>query len=246
MRLRVLSYNIHKCIGGVDRRYRPARIIKTIEHYQPDIVMLQEVDRGAKRSAGDHQCDLLGDALGLRHRAWFPNVTLRRGGAYGNAVLSRFPCRQVANIDLTLAGKKPRSVLHVQVRARGPRGRRSRTIHLFNMHLGLREQERREQIDRFLASHPFAHLHARTPIVVGGDLNDVYGSLAAQRFVPAGFVAMPSAPRTFPAFAPLRSLDAVFVRGDLQIRRAARGQVEIARRASDHLPLIVDLELALS
>ena len=65
-----------------------------------------------------------------------------------------------------------------------------------------------------------------------------------QLLVPAGFRAMPSAPRTFPAFAPLRPLDALFVRGDVQIRRAARGEIAIARRASDHLPLVVDLELA--
>jgi len=30
MKLRVLSYNIHKCIGGLDRRYRPERIVETI------------------------------------------------------------------------------------------------------------------------------------------------------------------------------------------------------------------------
>ncbi|MCA9709821.1 MAG: endonuclease/exonuclease/phosphatase family protein [Myxococcales bacterium] len=244
MRLRVLSYNIHKCIGGIDRRYQPQRVVATIAHYAPDIVMLQEVDAGARRSQGDHQYDLLGDALGLRHRAWYPNVSLRSGGAYGNAVLSRFPCRAHANIDLSLAGRKARSVLHAEVRVRV--GRRTRTVHVFNLHLGLRQEERRRQLVRFLDSHPFAHMHARTPVIVGGDFNDVYGTLGARLLVPAGFRAMPTAPRTFPAYAPLRPLDALFVRGDVQIRRAARGQIAAARRASDHLPLVVDLELAVS
>ncbi len=242
VRLRVLSYNIHKCIGGIDRRYRPQRVVDTIAHYAPDILMLQEVDAGAKRSGGDRQVDLLGDALGMRHRAWFPNVTLSKGGAYGNAVLSRFAFRESSNLDLTLAGRKCRSVLHSRLRARTPGG--SRTIHVFNMHLGLRQDERRRQLVRFLDSHPFAHMHARTPVIVGGDFNDVYGTLGDQLLVPAGFSAMPTAPRTFPAFAPLRPLDALFVRGDVQIRRAQRGQIAVARRASDHLPLVVDLELA--
>lgn len=242
MRLRVISYNIHKCIGGIDRRYQPERVISTLAHYAPDIVMLQEVDAGARRSRGDMQCELLGEALGLRHRCWYPNLTLRRGGAYGNAVLSRFPCRQHANLDLSLAGRKPRSALHVVVRARV--GARTRTVHVFNMHLGLRQAERRRQLRRFLDSHPFAHMHARTPVIVGGDLNDVYGTLGGRLLLPAGFRAMPSAPRTFPAYAPLRPLDALFVRGEVQIRRAARGQIAMARRASDHLPLVVDLELA--
>lgn len=243
MRLRVVTYNIHKCIGGIDRRYRPERIIATLAHYAPDIVMLQEVDAGAKRSRGDAQCDLLGEALGLRHRCWYPNVTVRGGGAYGNAVLSRFPTRAHDNLDLSLAGRKPRSVLHAVVRVRV--GRRSRTVHVFNMHLGLRQDDRRRQLRRFLDCHPFAHMHAHTPVIVGGDLNDVYGTLGATLLVPAGFRALPSRLRTFPAYAPLRPLDAVFVRGQVQIRRAARGQIATARRASDHLPLVVDLELAM-
>lgn len=238
-----MSYNIHKCIGGIDRRYQPQRVVTTIAHYEPDIVLLQEVDAGAERSNGDQQSEMLGEALGMRHRAWFPNVTLKKGGAYGNAVLSRFPCRTADNIDLSLEGRKARSVLHTIVRVR--RGGRTRTVHVFNMHLGLRQEERRKQLRRFLDSHPFAHMHARTPVIVGGDLNDVYGSLGASMLVPAGFRAMPSAPRTFPAYAPLRPLDAVFVRGEVQIRRAARGQVAVAKRASDHLPLVVDLELAM-
>ena len=50
MKLRVVSYNIHKCIGGVDRRYDPARTVACLAHYAPDVVLLQEVDAGAKRS----------------------------------------------------------------------------------------------------------------------------------------------------------------------------------------------------
>lgn len=242
MRLRVLSYNIHKCIGGIDRRYQPDRVVATIAHYQPDIVMLQEVDAGARRSSLHHQSDMLGEALGLPHRAWFPNVALRSGGHYGNAILSRFPCREALNIDLSLPGRKARSVLHAVLRVRQDEA--DHTVHVFNLHLGLRQDDRRRQLVRFLDSHPFAHMHAHTPVIVGGDFNDVYGTLGPHLLVPAGFRAMPAAPRTFPAFAPLRPLDAMFVRGDVQIRRAARGEIAIARRASDHLPLVVDLELA--
>jgi endonuclease/exonuclease/phosphatase family metal-dependent hydrolase len=242
VRLRALSYNIHKCIGGIDRRYQPERVIDTIAHYRPDVVLLQEVDAGAQRSSLHHQAELLGDALGLRHRAWFPTVALRSGGHYGNAILSRFPCRDALSIDLSLQGRKARSVLHAVLRVRI--GRVARTVHVFNLHLGLRQDDRRRQLVRFLQSHPFAHMHVRTPVIVGGDFNDVYGTLGPQLLVPAGFRPLPAAPRTFPAFAPLRPLDAMFVRGDVQIRRAARGEIAIARRASDHLPLVVDLELA--
>ena len=66
MRFRLLTYNIHKGIGGIDRRYRPERVVEAIAHCQPDIVLLQEVDDGVPRSSHHRQVDLLGDALGCR------------------------------------------------------------------------------------------------------------------------------------------------------------------------------------
>jgi endonuclease/exonuclease/phosphatase family metal-dependent hydrolase len=245
VRLRLLTYNIHKCIGGVDRRYRPDRIRETIAHYAPDLVLLQEVDAEAPRSNRDRQVDVLGDVLGLRHRAWFPNVNVRGGGAYGNALLSRFAMTEAHNIDLTIGNRKRRSVLHARVRVRVPTSSRVRTLHVFNMHLGLLQADRRRQLVRFLDSHPFVHTHRRTPIVVAGDFNDLYGTLGPELLLPAGFRGVGRPLRTFPAWAPLRPLDTAFVRGDLQIRRAWSGHTEVARRASDHLPLVLDLELAM-
>lgn len=243
MRIRILTYNIHKCIGGLDRRYRPDRVHRTIAHYEPDIVMLQEVDEGARRSRGHRQVDLLGDMMGFRHRTYFPNVKVWSGGVYGNAILSRFPLTETSNVDVTLPGRKRRSVLHARYRVRLPDGRRTRTLHVFNLHLGLSETERRTQLRSFLDSHPFAGLHAHTPLVVAGDFNDVYGSLGRELLVPSGFRGIARPIRTFPAYAPVRALDSVYVRGSLQIQRVYRAQIEIAKSASDHLPLVGELEI---
>ena len=49
MRIRVLSYNIHKAIG-VDGRFTPQRIVEILEHHNADIALLQEVDRGVPRT----------------------------------------------------------------------------------------------------------------------------------------------------------------------------------------------------
>jgi len=40
MRLRLLTYNIHKCIGGVDRRYNPQRIAEVITNLHSDVLLL--------------------------------------------------------------------------------------------------------------------------------------------------------------------------------------------------------------
>lgn len=240
MKLRVLSYNIHKCIGGVDRRYDPTRVVEVIGKLEPDVVMLQEVDAGVKRSRGDRQVDLLADELGMKYRTWYANVDVRGGGQYGNAILSRYPIVESTNIDLTTKFKKRRSVLHGVVRVR--HGEHDRTVHVYNMHLGLARYERKLQIARFLESHPFAALHEETPVVVGGDLNDVYGGLG-ELLHPSGFRGSERRPRTFPAWGPLRALDAIFVRGQLDLLGLERCDSELARRASDHRPLFADLRL---
>jgi endonuclease/exonuclease/phosphatase family metal-dependent hydrolase len=240
MRLRVLSYNIHKCIGGVDRKYDPSRIAEVIQKLDCDVVMLQEVDAGVSRSRGDHQVELLGDALGMPHRTWHPNVAVRGGGHYGNAILSRYPVIESTNIDLSIKWKKKRSVLHGVLRVRHEDV--DRTVHVFNMHLGLARFERRIQLQKFLDSHPFANLHSETPVVVGGDLNDVYGGLK-QLLSPAGFRGFDRRPLTFPAWGPLRPLDGIFVRGTVDFLTLSRCDSDLARRASDHRPLVAEVRL---
>jgi endonuclease/exonuclease/phosphatase family metal-dependent hydrolase len=48
MLLKVLTYNIHRAIG-VDRRFRPSRIVEILAHHDADIALLQEVDEGVPR-----------------------------------------------------------------------------------------------------------------------------------------------------------------------------------------------------
>jgi endonuclease/exonuclease/phosphatase family metal-dependent hydrolase len=246
MHLRLLTYNIHKCIGVADRRYNPGRIVDVIAHYNPDIVLLQEVDDEARRSKFDRQVDLLGDRLGFRHRIWYPNVSVRSGGKYGNAILCRYPLMECSNIDLTIPPKKKRSVLHSRFRMRiaqnGSRRAQTRTVHVFNLHLGLSGIERRLQLKKFLDSHPFNNLDRRTPIVVGGDFNDLWASLGKSTLAPAGFRSGKII-STYPSVAPIRPLDCVYVRGQIKVHHIMRSRLQAAKYASDHLPLVVDLEI---
>ena len=244
MRLKILTYNVHKCTGGVDRRYAPERVAAVAGHYQPDLLLLQEVAQQGSWYRHERQVDVLGDALGLRHRAYFVDVRFGpRRGEYGNAVLSRHPITSTENVDLTVGGRKARSVLHARLRVGMP-GHHSRTLHVFNMHLGLSQRERLQQLERFLACRPFHGLHPRTPVLVAGDLNDVWGTLGRTTLEPAGFRAMPTPLRTFPAWGPVRALDSLYVRGDLEVVDVRTPRLALARLASDHLPLVADVRLA--
>jgi endonuclease/exonuclease/phosphatase family metal-dependent hydrolase len=242
MRIRLLTYNVHKCIGGIDRLYRPARIQQVIAHYAPDVALLQEVASETRRSHGDRQVDLLGELLDMPHRAFYPNVRLPSGGTYGNALLSHHPISESDNIDITVPFKKRRGVLHACCRIRSGVGAFC-TVHIFNLHLGLSGIERKRQLRRFLDTHPFVGLDRRTPVIVAGDFNDVWGTLGRKLLVPAGFRGMARPIHTFPAFAPLRALDSIYVRGDIELVRVFRARASESLRASDHLPLVADLEL---
>ena len=241
MRFRLITYNIHKCIGGMDRRYRPLRVIETLARYDPDVVLLQEVDDRVPRSRRHRQVDLLGEALGFRHRVFQANVKLREG-AYGNAILSRFPLTDVAHLDLTVPLKKKRRALvaHCRLSIDG----HARRLLICNVHLGLAGFERTIQLRRLLRSGLLVHTHHRTPVIAAGDFNDVYGNLGKRLLEPAGFEPAVRRVRTFPAVLPLRSLDRVYFRGDLKLVRSFAARTAMARQASDHLPIVAEFEVA--
>jgi endonuclease/exonuclease/phosphatase family metal-dependent hydrolase len=241
MRLRVLTWNIHKAIGGLDRRYRPERVTEVLAHYQPDVVLLQEVDEGARRSRHERQVDVFGDALGYEHRAFAVNVTLRTGGGYGNAILSRWPLSQVENVDLTVKPKKRRSALTAQVLVSGPE--HQRTVIVANAHLGLAGFERAMQLRRLLGHPAVSHHRRRTPCLVGGDFNDTWGGLGRRFLEPLGFRRAGRPLNTYPAYLPARPLDVLFVRGDLRADRTFRPRLRVAREASDHVPLIAECRI---
>src|SRR6187549_3715027 len=62
--IRILTWNIHKGIGGVDRRYDLGRTTAVIESAQPDIALLQEVAQGMPRLRLDDQVNLLATTFG--------------------------------------------------------------------------------------------------------------------------------------------------------------------------------------
>lgn len=245
MQLRLLTYNIHKCIGGVDRKYDPKRIIQTIEHYEPDIVLLQEVDDGVPRSHRDRQVDLLGDALGYEHRAYQGNVSLKQG-EYGNAILSRWPLKEIHNIELTVWPKKRRRAqvvsLSIDASTDGPHATRHiNKMVIANVHLGLAAFERKIQLKRLLNCSPITRADEDTPVIIAGDFNDVWHNLGGAHLAAELFQPALGQVKTFPAAMPLRCLDGIYFRGPLQVLQGFAGHTNLAKQASDHLPAVAEL-----
>lgn len=242
MNFRIMSYNIHKCIGSMDRKYRPERVIDTIRHYDPDIVLLQEVDKNVRRSNYDIQVELLADNLNFNHYLFQSNVILKNG-CYGNAILSHYPLTHHRNIDLTVEPKKRRRSLAAQVKIK--HNGHTRSFKLLNVHLGLAAYERARQLSRLVNNSYIISNPHNLPIIIGGDFNDIWQNLCRKVLYANNFTSVLGMTRTFPSMFPTRALDRIFYRGELQAIHSFAGHTELARAASDHLPIIADFYILL-
>ncbi len=234
--MKLLSWNIHKGIGGLDRRYNLQRIVDVIVAEQPDIVCLQEVDRGVKRSRMHHQPALLPIATGLLHSIFQFNVTVKTGG-YGNLMMSRWPFLSHHHVSLRLKWRKQRGAQIAVIDHPG------QAIQVVNWHLGLAEHERVWQATHLLEHRLFLE-SADLPTVVIGDTNDWRNNLGKGPFAQAGFTHLshpPSRFRSFPAWAPLGALDKLYVRGGVEVTHCHVVKTRLTRFASDHLPLVAEI-----
>ncbi|HJT78148.1 MAG TPA: endonuclease/exonuclease/phosphatase family protein [Gemmataceae bacterium] len=237
--MRLLSYNIHKGIGVSDRRYRLERVIEVIEEQNPDLICLQEVTRHARRTSGDDQPQRLSDYFKLPVHLFQMNVHYKRGGGYGNLLLSRWPLHGKHLISLRHQRRKARGVQLAVIET--PEG----LLHLANWHLGLAEQERHWQVQHLLEHHLFREC-CHLPTLIVGDFNDWRNTLAQGPFARHEFrhaTTPQSHFRSFPAFMAMLALDKVFYRGGLHIKHVRVVHNRMARRASDHLPVVVDFHL---
>ncbi len=243
MKFRVLTYNIHRAIG-VDRRFRPERIVRIIDNYKADIVLLQEVDEGAPRSRELDLARELAADLGFPYHAVGHNVTLRKG-RYGNATLSRYPILSERNIDLTIDLWKRRGCQHTAIALDG---RHDRRLEVFNLHLGLSGGQRARQVELLARSGEMTALAPDVPCLIGGDFNDWRSLLSpfltqGMNFRSAADSSTGRPLLTYPSFFPRGPLDRLYYRGPLTLLSAYRCRLRLSRLASDHLPIIADLEI---
>jgi endonuclease/exonuclease/phosphatase family metal-dependent hydrolase len=234
-----MTYNIHTGIG-MDKKLDLRRISEVILKDRPDLVALQEVDRGVRRT---NKIDELLELARLTRMdyAFAPNLDYQ-GGKYGVAVLSRYP---ILAIDHRRYAHKReaerRGLLRVEVLVRG------RRINFVTTHLDYQFADNRlfetEQLLKALET-------VEGPLIVTGDFNDeptgTSYKLMLSAFTDAWGDAISGAEEgglTYPADRPVKRIDYVF----LAKRRGLSAKKAHVRStlASDHLPLVVDLELAL-
>lgn len=224
---RIVSYNIHSCVGA-DGVFDPVRVADVLQALEPDYVALQEVEDRRFRD-----CTVSKFLAARLSMSVYYGSTLNRADApYGNLLLAHRPAAETRTHDLSVPGGEPRGAIEARFEQRGM------TIRLFATHLGLRSAERAQQVRRLLA---LARDSEADVTVLAGDINEWLPRSRTLRAL-AGYFDIWSTARTFPAKTPLLALDRIFVSPAGLVRRVRTARTSDSRRASDHLPLVCDLD----
>lgn len=226
--LTIATYNIHACIGA-DGRFDPARIAAVIRELDADIIALQEVEH---HSVDD--LDLLEYlAYQTGHEAIAGPTLFRETRHYGNALLTRLPIRSFKHIDLSVKGYEPRGAIEATFDASGYE------LQIIATHLGLKPAERRWQVKQLLdlKSQQEADISCLL-----GDVNEWLLWGRPLRWLHRHFNEQPHL-ATFPTRWPIFALDRIWVSPQRCQSELFVHKSNLARQASDHLPLIAIIHI---
>ncbi|MDB5902486.1 MAG: Endonuclease/exonuclease/phosphatase [Betaproteobacteria bacterium] len=225
--IRIASYNTHGGVGR-DRHFVPKRIAEVLREFDADIIALQEVE---SRATGFDMLGYLAKETGFEAIAG-PTL-LRNGADYGNGLLTRFKVLSVQRLNLCVERCEPRGALDVELDCGGT------PMRVLATHLGLRPAERREQIQRLLRA---LEGDRPLPTILMGDINEWFLWGRPLRWMHKHFEQTPSPP-TFPARLPVFALDRMWVKPRALLREMRVHSTPLAQIASDHLPLVANLDL---
>lgn len=235
----VLSYNIHHANPPSKPNVIDMNAIaNVIRQQQPDLVALQEVDVNTSRSGSTlHQAEELGKRTGMI--AYFGKAIDYGGGAYGVAILSKYPLSDMKNMALPTAevtGGEHRTLAMATITF--PTGKK---IVFASTHLDAQSND----TNRVLQMNRIVELlkQEQLPVVIAGDFNAVPGTpvintldsyLTRSCINACGFtipVVNPNKTIDFIAFAPADRFNVL------------AHQVIDEKYASDHLPVRAVLKL---
>jgi endonuclease/exonuclease/phosphatase family metal-dependent hydrolase len=234
--IRVVTYNIHHG-EGTDGKLDLERIAKVINAEKPDLVGLNEVDQGCRRSQGIDEPAELAKLTGMT--AVFEKNIDHDGGKYGNAVLSRLPIVRHENHKLPSDYEgEQRGVLEVEVGDKD-----GETLLFLCTHLDYRPDDH----ERLASIETIENLVVDSdgqPVILAGDLNATPDSKVMETFAKTWGRSNVEPIVTFPAANPEKQIDYILFRPaaewevvetrvlDEAIASDHRGMMAVLRRKS--------------
>lgn len=230
-KLKVASYNIHKCVG-IDKKFSSSRIINVIKELDVDILALQETDKRFGKRIGLLDLELLKNETNFSSVP-IQTMTMHGHGWHGNAIFIKHEQIRQTNVldilQINLPGVESRGALIVELMFPfGP-------LRIVATHFGLLAHS------RFLQSKTIVScLKERKfmPTILLGDFNE-WRSHEKSSLAPIYRYFSPSVknPPSFPTRRPFFPLDRIFCNPSNWIKSIEAHNTPLSRIASDHLPL---------
>ncbi len=237
----VMTYNIyHGELNNEPGKSNLKQVAEIINQYKPDFVALQEVDSMTNRSAMFNDSvpqNLVNELAEMTEMHGFFGKAIDYGnGAYGEGILSRFPTSARTVILPGPKGGELRALIRVEHTF--PSGQK---IIFAGTHLCHQFTENRlAQVDSLCSIFKDSDI----PVIIGGDFNfspdsESYKLIGTCFNDAAEIIGDPQ--NTIPSDNPVTRIDYIFVskKHNWTIK-----EVKVIRsEASDHLPVLVTLEL---
>ena len=249
MRIKILSYNIHKGFDWNNRKYGLQEMKDLIRSTGADIVFLQEVVGKNKvfeeKGLIDSQFEFLADEV-WQHYSYAQNAVYDNGH-HGNLIMSKYPIESYVNLNISTNSWEKRGMLVCNIKIPvSPENPSERSIFAACLHLNLFHAGRKkqyQQISRYLEKINQENVDA--PLIVAGDFNDwnqksfktfenILGMKEVHKHSNGNFA------RTFPANVPILCLDRIYVK-NLEIINS--NVVFYEQYLSDHLPIFCELDI---
>lgn len=241
--LKVVTWNIER---GVEYD----NVLSVLRRVDADVLLLQEVDRGCRRTSYRNVARDLAEALDMNWIAAgeFQEIGEGRAGAAaitGQAILSRFPIEDASVLRFAAQDRWRWSVNPVQPRRGGRMALKARTagVTVYNTHIesGRDRSVQHRQMAEIVADQAALHESA---VVIGGDFNNgpVLKSLTLSSLARASFtdaLGTDAGKRGPTSLGQNHPIDWLFIKR----LRPAEGQIVDASRASDHSPVMAALSL---
>ncbi len=234
MKVTIASYNIRKSVG-LDWKRKPQRIYSVIAELDADVVLLQEVDK----RFGSREGTLCKDTLftDLHYRSINIITHPNSHGWYGNVILFRPPLKLLGCQRLDIPTVEPRGAISALLETNN-----GHVLQVVGTHLSLLKRTRRRQISSIIKQVGESKNYYT---VIGGDFNEARADrwftdnprLANYRLITPG--------SSFHTVKPLRALDRFIVGKNITVKHSAVHCSPRTRKASDHLPVTIKLDLPL-
>jgi len=254
MKLKILTYNIHKGFDWGKRNYFLEDIKTLVKSSKANIVFLQEVvgqsKKYKKKGLIDSQFEYIADSV-WSHYSYAQNAIYDHGH-HGNLILSEYPIASWKNVNITTNALEKRGLLVCKIEipnasAGKSESKAKRYIHVICAHLDLLQKGRAKQYNMLKSLVESLEIPEKDPLIVAGDFNDwnqqAFNILEKElNMVEAHKDRYGLYAKTFPAFLPLLTLDRIYVR-NLKVTHSYVVSKTEKNHFSDHLPLFCEVEI---